>query len=117
MKALLWVLLVAPLTTAAASPEQDYALQCRGCHGPSGEGVPGHVPSLAGVAALLETPTGRARLLAVPGVRGASLSDARLAALLGWLARELAAPGAHTDFVPLSAEEVARYRGTIQRLR
>jgi mono/diheme cytochrome c family protein len=112
------VLLLASLAAAAAAgPEQDYALQCRGCHGPTGEGVPGHVPSLRGVAALLETPAGRARLLAVPGVRGASLSDARLAALLGWLARELEAPGAHATFVPLSAEEVARYRGTTQTLR
>ena len=102
---------------AAASPEQDYALQCRGCHGPDGAGVPGRVPSLSGVAALLATPEGRARLLSVAGVRQASLSDARLAALLGWVATGFAAPGDRPAFAPLSAEEVGRYRGTSQTLR
>jgi mono/diheme cytochrome c family protein len=101
---------------AQSLPETDYALQCRGCHGPEGRGVPGRVPSLAGVAALLETPAGRARLLAVPGVRQASLSDERLAALLAWVAAAFAPPGT-ARAAPLSAEEVARYRGTSQTLR
>jgi mono/diheme cytochrome c family protein len=77
---------------AGASSETDYALQCRGCHGPDGAGVPGLVPSLRGVAELLATPAGRARLLAVPGVRQASLSDERLAALLVWLAAPASPP-------------------------
>jgi mono/diheme cytochrome c family protein len=112
------MLLIAAHGAAAQSPpEADYALQCRGCHGPEGRGVPGRVPSLAGVAALLETPAGRARLLAVPGVRQASLSDERLAALLAWVAAAFAPPGAATRAVPLSAEEVALYRGTSQTLR
>jgi cytochrome c553 len=100
-----------------SGPRLDYVLQCMGCHLEDGSGAPGRVPSLAGVAALLATPEGRARLLSVPGVRQASLSDERLAALLSWTAAAFAPPGEAPAFAPLSAEEVARYRGTSQRLR
>jgi cytochrome c553 len=93
-----------------SAPETDYALQCRGCHGADGSGVPGHVPSLAGVAALLETPAGRARLLAVPGVRQASLSDERLARLLEWVALRFASTQSAPTFPPLSAAEIERLR-------
>ena len=101
---------VAGNAAAQSVPETDYALQCRGCHGADGSGVAGHVPSLAGVAALLETPAGRARLLAVPGVRQSSLSDARLAALLEWAARRFGGPDAPRSGLPLTAEEVSRLR-------
>jgi hypothetical protein len=53
----------------------------------------------------------------VPGVRQASLSDARLAALLAWVALRFAPPGAASLPASLSPEEVARYRGTSQTLR
>ena len=91
-------------------PESDYALQCQGCHGASGAGVPGHVPPLTGVAALLATPAGRTRLLAVPGVRGASLSDERLARLLEWTAMRFGPATAARTFAPLEAAEVGRLR-------
>ena len=96
--------------TAQSLTETDYALQCRGCHGPDGAGVPGHVPALAGIASLLATPAGRARLLSVPGVRQSSLSNQRLADLLDWAARRFAPPGATPGFAPLTADEVARLR-------
>ena len=122
--ATLLVCLVAGAAAAQSLPETDYILQCRGCHGPEGAGVPGHVPSLAGIAGLLATPAGRARLLAVPGVRQSSLSDARLAALLGWAGLRFAPAGATPAFRPLTADEVARLRapaaaqrGTRQTLR
>jgi cytochrome c553 len=95
---------------AESLPETDYALQCRGCHGADGAGVPGQVPPLSGVAELLETPEGRARLLAVPGVRQSSLSDERLARLLEWVALRFAPAESTSDFPPLSAEEVERLR-------
>jgi cytochrome c553 len=95
---------------ASASPATDYALQCRGCHGAEGAGVPGHVPPLSGVAELLATPAGRARLLAVPGVRQASLSDERLAALLTWVAIRFAPAGTEQTAPALTAEEVRRLR-------
>ena len=111
MKTLLVLALVCGAAGAAAQSltETDYALQCRGCHGAEGAGVPGHVPALGGVAALLETPAGRARLLAVPGVRQSSLSDERLALLLDWVAVRFAPPGTPSP-VPLGADEVARLR-------
>jgi hypothetical protein len=46
----------------------------------------------------------------VPGVRQASLSDERLAALLAWAAVRFAPPGEAPVFAPLSAREVARLR-------
>jgi mono/diheme cytochrome c family protein len=100
--------------TASAEPfaATDYALQCQGCHGADGAGVAGRVPPLGGVAALLATSEGRARLLAVPGVRQASVSDERLAALLAWVALRFAPPGAAPAFAPLTAEEVGRLRRT-----
>jgi mono/diheme cytochrome c family protein len=101
--------LAAGAAGAEPAPETDYALQCRGCHGAEGAGVPGRVPGLAGVAALLETAEGRARLLAVPGVRQASLSDGRLAALLTWVADRFAPPGAERA-AELTAADVERLR-------
>ena len=90
--------------------ETDYALQCRGCHGAEGAGLPGQVPPLSGVAELLETPAGRARLLAVPGVRQSSLSDERLARLLEWVALRFASTESAPTFPPLSAAEIERLR-------
>lgn len=96
---------------AAPPPAQDYALECRGCHGARGEGSAGGVPSLAQAARFLATPRGRAYLVRVPGVAGSELSDARLAALLSWVLRELASdPPAPAGFAPFSPAEVARER-------
>ncbi len=121
-------LLVGGVQAAAQSvPESDYVLQCRGCHGPEGGGVPGQVPALSGMGALLATPEGRARLLRVPGIRQASLSDERLAALLTWAATRFAPDGEASAVRPIAPTEVARLRaspevepaqrGTSQRLR
>ncbi len=113
MRRTLAILLMGLLASGAAAqsvPETDYALQCRGCHGADGAGVPGQVPSLSNVAELLETPAGRARLLAVPGVRQSSLSDERLARLLEWVALRFAPAGSAPSFPPLSAGEIERLR-------
>jgi mono/diheme cytochrome c family protein len=84
----LLALLAAP-AAGAAPPHEDYTLHCSGCHQPDGAGVPGVVPPLTGLAPLLATPAGRAYVVQVPGVAQAPLDDARLAALLDWVAREL----------------------------
>jgi len=102
--------LVAGGAAAQSLPETDYTLQCRGCHGADGAGVPGQVPPLSGVAELLETPAGRARLLAVPGVRQSSLSDERLARMLEWVALRFAPAEGAASFPPLTAQEVERLR-------
>jgi mono/diheme cytochrome c family protein len=95
---------------ATPPPAQDYVLECRGCHGARGEGA-GAVPSLAQSARFLSTPRGRAYLVRVPGVAGSQLSDARIAALLNFVLRELASdPPATEGFAPFSEAEVARER-------
>ena len=106
------LLLVGAAGAAAQSTaESDYVLQCRGCHGPEGAGVPGLVPDLGEMGAMLATPEGRARLLRVPGIRQASLSDGRLAALLTWAAGRFAPAGDAHAVRPITAEEVTRLRG------
>jgi len=95
---------------AAPPPAQDYVLECRGCHGERGRGS-ARVPALAQTARFLGTPRGRAYLVRVPGVAGSPLSDARVAALLNWVLRELADdPPPPAGFEPFSAEEVASAR-------
>jgi mono/diheme cytochrome c family protein len=79
----------AAVAHAAPSPDEDFLLHCSGCHHADGAGVPGVVPPLTGLAPFLATPEGRAYLVRVPGVAQASLDDARLAALLDWVLREL----------------------------
>ncbi len=88
-------------------PEEDYVLNCSGCHGPDGDGTRGVVPSLEDLGAIAALPGGRQYLARVPGVAQAPLSGGRLARLLNWLVERHA--GAPPD--PLyGAEEVTRLR-------
>jgi hypothetical protein len=103
-------LLCAFALVARADPATDYALHCRGCHLADGAGVPGRVPALDGLGALLRAPGGREYLVRVPGVAQASLSDAALADLLGWTLRRFDPTGVPPDFAPYTADEVARLR-------
>lgn len=94
-----------------AGVRADYAFRCKGCHGFSGEGTPGHVPRLDGFVGLYTwLPEGRDYLLRVPGAARARLDDARLAAVLNWMldtyGRGRVAPG----FAAFTAEEVAAAR-------
>ena len=96
---------------AAAPPQQDYVLQCMGCHRADGSGAPGRVPSLVGqMGRFLRVPGGRAYLVQVPGAAQSTLDDAALATLLGWMLRTFSPGEIPPDFAPYSAEEVARYR-------
>jgi mono/diheme cytochrome c family protein len=97
---------------AIASPAQDYTLYCMGCHGTEAQGVPGKIPPLAGALALfMRTPAGRDYVLRVPGAANSALSDARLAAVLNWLAERYGAP-TQPPPVPFTTEEVTRVRHT-----
>jgi len=107
--------LVAALTlthAAAAGPEQDYILYCRGCHGATAQGVPGKIPPLAGaLARFMRTSAGRNYVLRVPGAANSALSDAQLAEVLNWLAEHYrAADDARPE--PFTALEVAQVRHT-----
>ena len=98
---------------ALASPAQDYALQCMGCHGVTAEGVPGKVPGLAHTLLLfMRSPAGRSYVLRVPGASNSMLSDAQLAEVLNWIAGHFGADQPAAPVSPFTAQEVAAQRRT-----
>src|SRR6202521_6096101 len=95
---------------ASASPGQDYMLYCMGCHGAEAQGVAGKIPPLAGaLARFMRTSAGRNDVLRVPGAGHSALSDARLAAVLNWLAERYGAPDEPRP-APFTEEELALAR-------
>lgn len=99
-------------------PRVDFALRCRGCHGFSGEGTPGHVPRLDGFVGLFtQVRGGRDYLMRVPGVVRARLDDERLAAVLNWMLATYGAGDVAPDFVPFSPAEVGSARRQVLRDR
>jgi hypothetical protein len=109
-----WIAVLAGVlfaSPAAADPQLDYMLHCRGCHGPDGGGAPGAAPSFRGqVAKFLWVPGGREYLVHVPGTAQSELNDAHTAALLNWILHEFSPNELPADFVPYSEEEVTRHR-------
>lgn len=104
-----WLALAAASASAAGvlgGPQADYVLNCAGCHKFDGSGSD-RVPALSDVGLLLRVPGGREYLGRVPGIAQAPLSDARLAALLNWLAAELGGGAARP---PFDAAEVGALR-------
>ena len=95
----------------AYQPRVNYQLQCMGCHRASGEGEAGKVPSLRRTLVPLSAfPEGRDFVMRVPGVAQAPLSDADVAALLNWLARNLSDVPVPAGFVDYTAAEVGLAR-------
>jgi hypothetical protein len=96
---------------AASGAALDYTLHCEGCHRADGAGTPGSVPPLAGsVGRLARAPGGREFLARVPGVATSPLDDAALAAVLNWMLARFGGADVPADFVPYTADEVARLR-------
>ncbi len=114
----LWRLLLlwGPALSASAaategSPAFDYRMNCEGCHAIGGVGAEPHVPALtANLAPFLQTAQGREYLVRVPGVRQASISDARVANLLNYVIIRFGDPSNTSNFAPITEAEVARYR-------
>lgn len=111
------VCLLAGLAVAGAAvayePRVNYQLQCQGCHHPDAAGEPGRVPSTrTTLVSFSAIPEGRDFVMRVPGVAQAPLSDAELATLLNWMARNLSDVPAGPGFVEYTAAEVgaARHR-------
>lgn len=104
------------LATAAAHADdrrarQNYLLQCAGCHGESGHGLEGHVPSMHGTfARFAKEPQGRAYLLRVPGVTQSTLDPWLLAEVMNWALREFSTPAAASAVRPFTAAEIAAAR-------
>lgn len=109
-------ILARPGTVAetAADPrraQRDWMLQCGGCHGADGTlSTPG-MPALRGqVARYLTEESGRQRLVRLPGVATASLSDERLAATLNWMLATFDGEHLAEGFNAFDGDEVALLR-------
>jgi len=88
-----------------------YTLNCSGCHGAAGLGVPeAGIPNLDEVGRYVSTKLGREYLIEVPGLSQSRLDDATVARLLNWVLRQFSARRLPEDFKPYSASEVARFR-------
>ena len=96
----------------AGGAHSDWVLHCVGCHTHRARGAgSGRVPDLAdGIGWYLRVPGGRAYLVQVPGVNNTGLDDGRIAAVVNYVVEQFAGPSRPADFVPYTAEEVARYR-------
>jgi mono/diheme cytochrome c family protein len=88
-----------------------YTLNCSGCHGADGVGVPEvGIPNLKEAGRFVRTELGREYLIQVPGLSQSRLDDATAARLLNWILRKFAVDPLPTDFTPYTAEEVSRLR-------
>ena len=93
-----------PMTTV-------YTLNCSGCHGAQGRGVPEvGIPNLNDAGLFVRTQLGREYLIQVPGLAQSRLDDATAARLLNWILQRFSADRLPADFVPYSAEEITRFR-------
>ena len=96
-----------------SGPALDYALNCQGCHRADGAATGDSVPALAeSVARFLGVPGGREYLVRVPGVAQAPLDDAATAGVLNWILGRFDREHLPADFVPYTAAEVGRLRGS-----
>jgi hypothetical protein len=88
-----------------------YTLNCSGCHGADGVGVPEvGIPNLKEAGRFVRTELGREYLIQVPGLSQSRLDDATAARLLNWILRKFSVDPLPTDFTPYTAEEVSRLR-------
>ena len=110
----LWVTaLVALSADARADPSLKtlYLLNCSGCHGATGQGVPeAGIPNLNEAGRYVRTPLGREYLIEVPGLSQSRLDDATAARLLNWVLQQFSAERLPADFKPYTAAEVTRFR-------
>ncbi len=76
-----------------------------------GVGAEPNVPALkANLVPFLHTPTGRAYLIRVPGVRQVSISDARIANLLNYVIHTFVDTSDTASFRPFTEAEVSEHR-------
>jgi hypothetical protein len=94
-----------------SDPQQDYVLNCMGCHQVDGGGQPPAIPNLKDrVGYYLTVPQGRAYLVQVPGAANSLLGDRELTGVLNWMVDEFAGVSRPAKFEPFAVEEVAAYR-------
>ena len=91
--------------------KNHYILFCQGCHGPKGEGSPGHVPRISDfMGNFLHVNGGREFLIQVPGSAYSSLASDQLAELLNWMLLRLSADEVPENFKHYTANEVNELR-------
>ena len=106
------VLITLTASARAEMPLQTlYTLNCSGCHGAKGQGVPeAGIPDLNDAGRYVRTELGRKYLIQVPGLSQSRLDDATAARLLNWVLHEFSANRLPADFAPDTTEEVTRFR-------
>ena len=108
---------LAPSTFAANDDiaKKHYRLYCMGCHRADGKGSPEiGIPGMRDqVGHFLRLPEGRASLSQVPGTLNTPLGNGETAELLNWIMANIGGTSVPADFVPYTAEDVARYRATV----
>ena len=88
--------------------QNNYMLNCQGCHQADGRGLEGSVPDMRSfVGRFLATAGGREFLVQVPGSANSPLSDAELADVLNYIAISII--GAK-DITPYTESEISLYR-------
>jgi hypothetical protein len=88
-----------------------YTLNCSGCHGAQGMGVPEvGIPNLNDAGRFVRTELGREYLIQVPGLSQSRLDDATAARLLNWILHTFSANRLPADFTPYTTEEVTHFR-------
>jgi hypothetical protein len=101
-----------PTVGFSYEPRVNYELQCMGCHLADGSGESGRVPSVRGTLVPFSMiSAGREFVLRVPGVAQSPLTDAEVAAVLNWMARNLSDAPLPAGFRDYSAGEVRAVRG------
>jgi hypothetical protein len=108
----IWVSIALPTVGYCYEPRVNYQIQCMGCHLADGTGESGRVPSvrrtLVPFSMIAE---GREFVLRVPGVAQSELTDADIAAVLNWMARNLSDTPLPAGFRDYDAGEVRALRG------
>jgi mono/diheme cytochrome c family protein len=96
---------------AEPSLQTLYTLNCSGCHGADGLGVPeAGIPNLNEAGRYVRTRLGREYLIEVPGLSQSRLDDATAARLLNWVLHKFSAEHLPADFKPYTAAEVTQFR-------
>jgi hypothetical protein len=104
---------IAPTTGALADTPMltVYTLNCSGCHGAEGLGVPEvGIPNLNEAGRFVRTELGREYLIQVPGLSQSRLDDATAARLLNWILQKFSANRLPTDFTLYTPEEITHFR-------
>jgi cytochrome c553 len=94
------------------SARTNYILRCGGCHGMDAMGSEnGGIPAFPGyVGSFAQLEEGRTYVMHVPGVVGASLSDAEIAEVMNYVMENWGGESLPADFEPFTETEVTERR-------